>query len=187
MIFRCLLYCALGCVLIGCGGETKPRSVEEINAERQTLPGLFITASGQRIEAPRDSGVFVDEASGELAWPAYACTNPDCPGRNGEVPHLFIWSDPRFYVAEDGTLGTRQFNTAQEYRDAAAQAGTDRQPTCNECLKIRNLETETPEEGQKYSEYPRQYVLPATRQRELELDAEHQERIEYIEARIRAE
>ena len=176
---------ACGLIVIavfGCGGETKPRSVEAINAERDHLPGLFMTESGRRIEADKSQGVFVDK--GELAWPVYECTNPDCPGRTETEPHLFVWPDPRFYVAADGTLGTKNFETAQEWREAVAAAGGHRQPTCDKCLELRDLASETPEESQKYAEYPRRYVLPKTAQRMLELDAEHQKRIEYINQRI---
>ncbi len=180
---------ALGMLLLaGCSGEVKPRSVKEIDAERQTLPGLFMTPSGKQIKAPGNQGVFVDPSSHELAWPVYECTNPACPGRGADgQPHLFIWTDPRFFVADDGSLGTREFKTIQEWREAVAAAGGHREPTCDKCLAIRQPASESPEESQRYSEYPRRYVLPETAQRKEELDAEHQARIEYIKARTQGE
>ncbi len=185
---RYILGCSLVLLVAGCGSEPKPRSVDEINAAREALPTLYMTASGKRIEAPRSQGVFVDKESRELAWPAYECTNPDCPGRSPDgEPHLFVWEDARLFVTPEGTLGSRKFETAQQWRDAVAEAGGDRQPTCKKCVGIRDLDAETPEEGQKYSEYPRQYKLPRTREMEKQLDAEHQERIEYINRRISGE
>ena len=170
--------------LMGCAGDAKPRSVEEISAERDRLPGLFMTESGKRVEAEKSRGVFVDESSGELAWPVYECTNPACPGRSGDQSHLFIWPDPRFHVQSDGTLGTKTFETAQQWREAVEAARGHRQPTCQKCLETRNPAGETPEESQRYAEYPRRYVLPETAQRMLELDEEHQQRIDYINGRI---
>ena len=172
---------------MGCGGETKPRSVEEINAERNDLPALFMTKSGKQIKAPKSSAVFLDEASGELAWPVYECTNPDCPGRVEDKPHLFIWTDPRFYVSDEGKMESRDFETIQQWREAVAEAGSYREPTCEKCLEMRNQASETPEESQKYSQFPRRYVLPETAKRMEELDAEHQERIDYINRRISGE
>lgn len=186
----CAWQFALGTILLvvaGCGGDTKPRSVEEIGAERDRLPGLFMTESGKRVEAERSQGVFVDEASSELAWPVYECTNPSCPGRSDDQPHLFIWPDPRFFVTPEGTLGTTVFETAQQWREAVEAAGGHRQPTCEKCLEIRNPSGETPEESQTYAEYPRRYVLPETAKRMQELDAEHQKRIDYINQRISGE
>jgi hypothetical protein len=181
--FWCL---SLFVVLGGCGGgPDKPRSMEEIDQERTSLPALFLTKSGHRVIAPGNRGVFVDEESGEIAWPAYECGNPNCPGKgeNGE-PAVFYWGEPRFYLKEDGALGARDFETAQDWRDALAAEGGTQEPTCPHCLKIRHIAAESQTESQQYSEWAQQHVLPETAARRKELDAERQARIDYINKRM---
>lgn len=177
----------LGCSLPACNEDVKPRSLEEIEAERMALPALFITTSGKPIQAPANLGLFVDEASREIAWPAYACDNPQCPARKPDgQPHLFTWQDPRFFVTPEGKLGTREFATLNAWREAVAQAGGFREPTCPECFKNRRPATETPQDREKFNNYVRRYDPPESIARRKELDAQWQERKSYIEQRIRS-
>jgi hypothetical protein len=182
-----VLFAAGVCALSACRGETKPRSLAEIDAERMSLPALYITTSGKHVTARGDLGVFVDQQSREIAWPAYTCENPQCPGRKqtGE-PLLFTWQDPRFYVTPDGTLGTRDFATLNEWREAVQQAGGFREPTCPECFKSRNPQSETPEERETYSNFVRRYDSPETIARRKQLDEERETRRAFIERRTQS-
>jgi hypothetical protein len=85
---------AVGLVLaflaIGCGPPT-PRTRDEILRERYSLPRLYLTQTTNRpVIAAGDKGAFIDEATGEMCWPALACYAEDCPGRGAEgKPYLF--------------------------------------------------------------------------------------------------
>ena len=186
--FRLCAWAIAACCVLGCRAETKPMSLEEIEAERMALPALYISQSGKQLRAPGNSGVLIDEATREIVWPAYACNNPDCPGKSpkGE-PCLFPWPDPRFYVTPEGTLGTHTFTTAEAWSKAAAEAGTHQQPTCPACLKLRNLASESEAERQKYSQFVARYELPETIARRAELDAMWKERKAYIEQRTQGQ
>lgn len=168
----------------GCS-DTKPRSLEEIEQDRLSLPALYLNDSGQEVIAPGNRGLFVDEASGEIAWPAYTCTNPDCPGEpsGGRKEFVFTWPDPRYYVAEDGTLGTREYDAA-EWLAALKEMGGHEVPTCPACLEQRDLGQESRAEIEKYRLWVEPYVLPGTDERLAALAAEKQQRAEYIERRL---
>ncbi len=170
----------LSCALIGCGGgDDRPRPFGKIDAERRGLPALYLTIDGREVTSSRDKGIVINR--GDIAWPAYTCTNPDCPG---EKPQLFIWPDPMFSVKEDGSLGDRSFHSAEEWEDAMREMGGHLQPTCPACLPQRNLETESDKQKQQYSDWVQLYVLPKTEERLRELDEERLRRQEYIDHRV---
>ena len=140
-----------------------------------SLPRLYLTAqTHKRVKAPAHKGVFVDEASGEICWPARACYAPNCPGRaaDGE-PLVFIAPDPGVYVKPDGTFG---YDPARASPDKNSGA-------CPECLKGRNLATETDQQRQRYINWVRPYVLPETARRLEELDEERKRRLEELKRR----
>ncbi len=110
--------------------------------------------------------VFIDQASGELCWPALECQNPICPGKgeNGKI-FMFIFPDPSFYLKPDKTIG---FDMAK----AKAAGTTNRGQSCPKCLTKRTLSLETQETREQYANYVRPHVLPETAKRLAELEAE---------------
>ncbi len=182
---------ALGLVALCCAGcaEPKPRALAEIEAEIQSLPKLYLTETGDEIIAPGNRGLFVDERHGEIAWPAFTCTNPNCPGEptGGREAFVFIWPDPRYYVADDGTLGTREYTNAADWLTALKESGGHEVATCPACLTIRNIGKESRVEIEKYSLWVAPYVLPGTDERLTALAAEKQQRQAYIQRRLAGE
>jgi hypothetical protein len=132
------------------------------------LPALYITESGKSITASSGKGPFVDDATGEIAWPAIACNRPDCPGRkSADEPFLFISPDPAMYVAADRSI---KFD-AERAKNAPPHAGQ-----CPECWKQRNLASETTDEQQQFRNWVAPYVLPQTAERLADLEAERKRR-----------
>ncbi|MHC4179350.1 MAG: hypothetical protein ACYSWU_17695 [Planctomycetota bacterium] len=166
---RALLIIGSLCLPASCGKETPPRSRDEIFRERLKLPALYFTAkTHKRVMAPMSRGMFVDEQTGEICWPALACNNPECPGRKEDEPLLFIEPDAAVYVKPDGSVG---------YNPGRAAAGARPSGPCPECLKTRNPQTETIEQRQRYIAWVRPHVLPETAARMKQLDEELQRRI----------
>ena len=70
--------------------STKPREPADILREQHRLNRVWLTAdSGRRIIASGDKQPKVD---GQKCWPAYYCTNPDCPKAHEQedgFPFLF--------------------------------------------------------------------------------------------------
>jgi hypothetical protein len=148
--------------------EPPPPSRDEIFQERLALPAVYFTAkTHKRVIAPASKGLFIDEQTGEVCWPALACHNPDCPGRKGDEPLLFIEPDAGVYAKPDGTIGYDRARAAKQ----SVVAG------CPECLKKRNLSAETPEQRARYISWVKPYVLPETAARLAELDELLQRRI----------
>ena len=162
-------------VCVSCG-ETRPKTLDEMYEEERQLPSLFITAqSGTQVTAPGDTGVFVDEATGELAWRALTCTNPACPKYSIDEPFLFIAPDPAIVANPDGSLG---------YDRSRVDEADNHFGNCPECLKIRNLASESDEDRQKYSNFATPYVLPETGRRREELAAERKAREAELQQRM---
>ncbi|MCE9545922.1 MAG: hypothetical protein K8T25_10445 [Planctomycetia bacterium] len=134
----------------------EPRSLSEIGLEQGTLNGLYLTEkTGRQVIAPRNvARSFVDEATGERAWHAYECTNPDCPGPKlpGFKHHLFI----HVITDSEGSIN------------------------CPTCEQGRNLTAETPEQVRRWGQFVRPYELPETVRRRGELDAERRASIEKL-------
>jgi len=158
--------------LTSCGGETPPKTLNEIFAEEQKLPTLYLTAiTGKRVLVPGRLERFTDPETGEVCWPALVCVNPDCPVKKqtGE-PHIFISPDIGFVAKPDGTAvpGTPDPRTVK---------GTSNQ--CPQCLKVRNRNTESKELKQNYINWVKTYVPPETEAKMKELADERRKRFEY--------
>lgn len=77
----------------GCG-NTPTRTTDQIFSEKQSRPRLYLTRKTKtHVIAPADKGMFVDANTREECWPALECTNPNCPGRQGDTPSLFTAFD----------------------------------------------------------------------------------------------
>jgi hypothetical protein len=157
-------------LLASCGqSEPPPSTRDEIFRERLALPAVYFTAkTHKRVIAPASKGLFVDEQTGEVCWPALACHNPDCPGRSGGEPLLFIEPEAGVYAKPDGTIG---YDRARATTNQSVVAG------CPACLKKRRPQTETPEQRARYVSWVKPYVLPETAARLAELDELLQRRI----------
>ena len=148
-----------------CGGKAPaPQSSDEIFKERVNLPALYFTGgTHRRVIAPGSKGTHADAASKEICWLAFACHNPQCPGKGKDgAQFLFITIDPAIILKADGTLGF----------DATKMAHGGTHGTCPECLKKRKLDTESKAARQQYVEWARPHVLPETAKRQKELERE---------------
>ena len=165
------------CFSAGCKqDEPPPRSRDDVFFERLKLPALYLSADGKtRVIAPANRGLFVDEKSGEICWPALMCQSPECPGRKADgQPFVFVLPDPSIYVKPDGTFGTDS---------ERAEAAKDQPVGCPLCMKDRNLATESPQQRQHYIDWIQPYVLPETAKRLQELDDEDRRREELFQQR----
>lgn len=172
-----LVVSALG-VFTSCGRKPPPpRTRDEIFRDRVSLPAVYLTVKTHtRVLAPGGKGAFIDQETGELCWPALACTNPNCPGKGKDEPYLFIDPDPGVFVKPDGTLGY----------DLAMAKASKADGTCPKCAANRNFANETNEDRQRYINWVRPYVLPETAQRQKALDEELQKRIIYERTLLKA-
>jgi hypothetical protein len=160
----------------GCTPE-RPKTIEELYEEERRLPMLYLTAkTGAQVTAEGDKGVFVDEKTGELCWPAKVCNNPSCPGRgpSGE-PYLFIAPDPGIVLNADGSIG---------YDRSKEKVLDNNYGLCPKCLTIRSLSAETNADRKRYADFVQTYVLPESERRRLELTAERQAREKALQQRI---
>ncbi|MCA9267069.1 MAG: hypothetical protein KDA41_01295 [Planctomycetales bacterium] len=154
-----------------CSRSERPRTKDDIFQDRLTVDTLYITADGQQITAPgnADRALVVDQAAGAIAWPAWRCDNPACPGRSatGE-PFVFPWPDPFASVSSAGAIVIRQpvsdadFKTMDDYAEQK----------CPQCLAQRNIARESDETRQQYKNWCQPHVLPSAAKRLAELDAE---------------
>jgi hypothetical protein len=171
-----LLLALIGCVaLVGCGEE---RSLEDIEKEKRSLDVLYMTTeTGKEIVAPNDKGVFVDEKTGELCFPAYVCMNPDCPGeKKGDRPFVFIHNDVLLKPGPDGKPVRNEIPPGKDPVTHIKSLGGFLNPTCTACWKIRKPRTETPAQRQQYIEWAQPYNSPETAKRLVELEEEYQRR-----------
>lgn len=182
-----VLLCAIGFCTSCAKEELKPRTAPQITQDRMSLPMLCLTKSGKEIIVPGATAgrAVLDKTTGELAYPARICANPDCPGEgNGVRPYLFIWEDPTVFINdEDKSVGTLEPKSNEDFFDMCKEKGVQPNPTCPACLKSRNLAAESEEEAQKYRQWVRPYVLPETARRLKKLDEEHKRRIEELKRR----
>lgn len=154
--------------LIGCGDDA-PVSRDDIFLKQMELPTLYLTAdTGKRITAPASKGVFVDEASGEICWPAIACHNPDCPGR-GPDGELFL-----FVIPTPGAVGQSDGTVKIDHAKAAPAKGTD--GLCPQCLRVRRPDNEPADLAQKYVNWVKPHVLPEAAEQLKEIEAARIER-----------
>ncbi len=180
------------CLLLSCGGSGDiPRTVNTINADRMQLDTVFLTKNGREVVAPRGKdGIQVDVIvdSGELVWLALTCTNPNCPGKEeaiepGDRPFLFIWADPLVVAKPDGSVGYLEIGPDQDRMELVRALGGQMEPACPECLKTRDIDSESDEERQKFVDFCQPYFLPETAARMKELDEEHSRRLKHLEER----
>lgn len=173
----------LACVACwpGCGArDDTPRTPQQIDAERESLPALYLTKSGREIIAPRNPERAIANR-GELAYAAWACRNPNCPGeKNGDRPFLFVWPNPLAELNADGTLGRREQKPNEDYVDLLRAMNIPETPTCPACLQQRNVAKESTAQRNQYFTWCEEFVLPETAARLKELDEEHRRRIEYV-------
>jgi hypothetical protein len=167
---------SLFALMAGCE-KPREKTINELYREENELPALFITAkTQQRIVAPGSQGVFVDKNTGELAWSAFVCNNPDCPARGkSDEAFLFIIPDPAVIANPDGTVGYDRSRVVVDQ-----QLGY-----CPECLKLRNMGNESMEERTKYARFVKPYVLPETHKRRQELAQARQQRKAQLEERMK--
>jgi len=158
----------------GCSGrQARPRNRDDIAYDRLRVDTLFIAKDGRRVVQPmnKDGTVVVDAAAGVLAWPAWQCNNPECPGRQADGgPYLFPWPNPFISVNADGTLVTRQPNMPAD-RTLFDEFATQSCPVCKE---RRNLSAESPQQRQQYKDWCQLHELPSAAKRRKELDQELQ-------------
>lgn len=151
---------------------------EEIREARVQVPTLYLTEDGREIIAPGNQrGAIVDPQTNQIAWKAYQCENPNCPGEGkGDRPFVFPRPHPLLYVNEEGKIAARTPKTKEDFEqfDAYAEA------KCPACLKIRDLKSETDEERHQYNNWVEPYVLPEAEERLEELEAEHERYLEYL-------
>ena len=164
-----------------CGSEEAepaPRSRDEIFRDTVNLPSLYMTDSGERIEAPRIERCFVDQKTGKLFWMALECTNPKCPAKlGGGKPHIFIMPDPGIYVNKKGELGFDSEAEEQAIRKGGFLG-------CKKCFPLRQRQmlssgrgAETQAEKIQYAEYVVPHVLPESWKRRKELEKEMASRV----------
>jgi hypothetical protein len=178
--FPLVLCILLLTILVGCG-DSKPLLIEDVKAERLTLQALYLTVDGEEALAARSKGDSIVAPDGKnIAFRAYLCKNPDCPGKdkgkNGR-PFLYIWRDPMWRVNDAGLI---EYDVVPDRAEQFVLRGSTIEPTCPECAKLRDQENEDPETSQKYRDWTAYYVLPATAKRDQELNEAHQARLKYI-------
>ena len=144
----------------------KPRTRDQIFQDLQSLPTLYLTGKTKsKVTAPANKGQFVDEKTGEICWRVMECGNPDCTGRGTDGKLLkFITPDLTAYVKSDGTIDYDS-KKSREAKKVAYGA-------CPECLKKRNLKTESNAIRNKYAKWVKPHVLPESAERKEELEAE---------------
>ena len=136
------------------------------------MPALYLIPGTLReVVAEGSHSAAVDPESGELAFRALVCGNPECPGlESGGEPVRFVWIDPLKIAQPDGSVG---FKAVEDRTAETIRLGGTLEPQCPACLKTRDLASETPEVQQQYRGYCQEYVLPETERRKQELGQEH--------------
>ncbi|MCE9553962.1 MAG: hypothetical protein K8T91_11385 [Planctomycetes bacterium] len=181
--------CALALLLLACGCKRElspgpdvspapPASVAQPSPEsddildrQMTVDTLYFANDGRELVAPGNVlRATVDPTTRKLAWAAWQCDNPQCPGRKPDgKPQLFPWPNPFLFIKEDGTIATRQPVTEPEL----LQADENRDVRCPACLKNRNLSAETPQQREQYRNWCRLHVLPQAAQQRKKLEDEY--------------
>jgi hypothetical protein len=155
----------------GCSGHTRPRTRDDIFQDRLKVDTLYLTEDGQRIVKPLtpERAIVIDATANKLAWPAWQCNNPKCPGRAADgAPFVFPWPDPFALVKPDGTIGIRQPETAEDQKKMEDFG----EQKCPKCKAVRTLAEETPEQRQQYKDWCQPHVLPQAAKQLAALDAE---------------
>jgi hypothetical protein len=179
--FRLVVCTALALAHCGCARQ---RTLEEIEADQRTLPTLYLTEkSNKQIVAPANRGLFVDEATGEICYQPFECLHPQCPGKSGDKPVLFVHRDVLVSLGPDRKFVYQPVPADVDFEEFIRSKGGQPVPTCPHCLKNRKLESETPEEKLAYQKSVRPYEMPETTKRREELKQEHQQAYESLKKR----
>lgn len=163
----------LALVPTGCGTKSStPRTRNDVFRDRLLVETLFLTADGRRSVRPMNPDRAIVAEDGSLAWPAWQCNNPDCPGRQPDgSPLVFPWPDPFQIVGPDGQITVRQpLNDADEklFEKFSEQ-------NCPACLPQRKPTQESKTRRQQYKDWCQPHVLPAAAKRLQELERELEE------------
>ncbi|MCG8585682.1 MAG: hypothetical protein MI757_13325, partial [Pirellulales bacterium] len=146
----------------------KPMTSNERFLARRRLDTLYLTEDGQQIVHPASptGAVVFDANAGTLAWAAWQCNNPDCPGRGADgSPMLFPWPHPLISLKADGTISLdRSSATARNFSAAEFM-----ERKCPACLRTRNLASESAEQRAQYNAWCQPHVLPGAADRLKEL------------------
>ncbi len=156
-------------VAVAAGGcRDEPRTRQDVFRDQLEVETLYFTADGERIYAPgADRGMIVDD-SGRVAFAAWQCENPDCPGRTNDKPFLFPLPDPFAYVDDKG-----QVAIGQPISDADMAKFEDFiDLKCPACLPTRDRERETAEQRQQYQSWVTRHVTPKAQRQLAELEEE---------------
>jgi len=170
---------------ISCGPREEPTLTRgQIFEERIKVDTLYLTEDGREIIAPGTPlEAIVYPKTNKLAWRAWQCNNPDCPGEGKDGrPFLFTCPDPFKFVAEDGTVGIRQPEDTDKDRELFARYS---EQVCPACLPLRNRETETLDQRLQYQQWCQPYVLPRSAKQLKKLDDEFRRREDEMERRRR--
>jgi hypothetical protein len=111
---------------------------------------------------------------------AMECANPKCPARvESGMPHIFITPDPGVFVNKSGELA---FDPEKE-EEANRKGGFF---GCEKCIPLRQkqmlqsgLGVETKADIERYASYVVPHVLPETKKRLAELEAEMVTRVNW--------
>lgn len=153
----------------GCG-EADPPSTEELFQQQMELPAVYLTSqTGTRVVAPSGKNPHLDPKTGEVAWLALSCTNPDCPGRSDEEPFLFISPNTGVRVMPDGSF-TSDPRKGQSFAVAPNAPFILTPHGCPKCVTLRKLGSESAAVKQQYNNWVQPYVLPETAEKMKKLD-----------------
>jgi pSer/pThr/pTyr-binding forkhead associated (FHA) protein len=154
--------------------RSAPQTRDEIFQEKVSLPTLYLTEkTKQRVVTAGSQENFVDKKTGKICWRAFECRNPDCPAKAADRnSYLFIIPEPGVFLTPDGTLGFDQ-EVAKKVIESGNSGG------CPECLKIRDLKSESSSIRERYASYVQPHVLPETAKRLKELNEEYKRRVEW--------
>lgn len=124
--------------------EVPPRSLPEIDRERDRLNALYVSEDGEERQlGPRGNGAYLRLPTGKTLWRAWTCNNAECKAQgDAATPFVFPYVLP---------IGFRPDGTT--FPDGAASP-----PRCSRCAQT---DTVAP------------YDLPETARRSKQLDEEH--------------
>lgn len=185
--------------LTSCGAKPPPRlrTPAEIEAARRQVPTMYLTGKSQKkVMAPINAGLFVDKDTGEICWPAYYCTNPQCPGKalgtDGD-PFVFAHVDPFVEVGPDGQFRRIEIADYKNVYNEMRKRGGFGEPTCPKCLDIRSpasidatnksANRQAYQERVSYRAWIKPYYPPETQRHFAELDNEQSKWDVYVAER----
>ena len=146
-------FCAFAiliCAACSCSERGDATSVMPVNtrdADTRTSAWVAVTDDGREVEVkpleplhmqpPSEHEYFVDEdpgagfcvdpQTGEVAWRALVCRNPDCSGRQDGKPHVFAHSATKAPLTADGGIDHLAWD-----RMASAHASSVVCPACGQ-------------------------------------------------------